>query len=58
MSILFCTPCHGGLLHEAHFRSALNLKEQLTSIAKKAGFKILLEPSVRLKHWGQYAYGP
>jgi len=45
-------------LHEAHSRSALNLKEQLTAIAKKAGFKILPDPSVRLKHRGQYAYGP
>ena len=30
MSILFCTPCYGGMVHEAHFRSCLNLKEELT----------------------------
>lgn len=29
MSILFCTPCYGGMVHEAHFRSCLNLKESL-----------------------------
>lgn len=32
MSILFCTPCYGGMIHEAHFRSCLNLKEELTRI--------------------------
>lgn len=30
MSILFATPCYGGMLHAAHFRSCLNLKEELT----------------------------
>jgi hypothetical protein len=30
LSILFCTPCYGGMVHEAHFRSCLNLKEELT----------------------------
>jgi hypothetical protein len=29
-SILFCTPCYGGMIHEAHFRSCLALKEELT----------------------------
>lgn len=28
--ILFCTPMYGGLCHEAHFRSCLQLKEDLT----------------------------
>lgn len=31
-SILFCTPCYGGMIHEAHFRSCLALKEELTKI--------------------------
>ncbi len=31
-SILFCTPCYGGMVHEAHFRSCLNLKEELTKL--------------------------
>lgn len=26
-------------------------------IARMAGFKIIMDPSVRLKHWGQYAFG-
>lgn len=34
-SILFCTPCYGGMIHEAHFRSCLNLKETLTNIGLK-----------------------
>lgn len=28
-SILFCTPCYGGMIHEAHFRSCLALKDAL-----------------------------
>lgn len=31
-SVLFCTPCYGGMIHEAHFRSCLNLKEELTKL--------------------------
>lgn len=30
MSILFATPCYGGLVTEPHFQSCLNLKEELT----------------------------
>lgn len=30
MSILFCTPCYGGMVTAAHFRSCMNLKEELT----------------------------
>lgn len=30
MSILFCTPCYGGMVTAPHFRSCLNLKEELT----------------------------
>lgn len=26
-------------------------------IAQEAGFKVMMEPTVRLKHWGQFAYG-
>lgn len=32
MSILFATPCYGGMIHEAHFRSCLNLKEALLNV--------------------------
>lgn len=28
-SVLFCTPCYGGFVHTAHFRSCLQLKEDL-----------------------------
>ena len=30
MSILFCTPCYGGMLTAQHFQSCMNLKEELT----------------------------
>lgn len=30
MSILFCTPCYGGMIHSAHMGSCLKLKEDLT----------------------------
>lgn len=32
MSILFCTPCYGGMVTAAHFRSCMNLKEDLTKL--------------------------
>lgn len=32
MSILFCTPCYGGMVTAPHFRSCMNLKEDLTKI--------------------------
>lgn len=31
-SILFCTPCYGGMVTTAHFGSCLRLKEELTKI--------------------------
>jgi hypothetical protein len=31
-SILFCTPCYGGMLTAAHFQSCMNLKENLTQV--------------------------
>lgn len=31
-SILFCTPAYGGMVTEQHFRSCLNLKEELTKV--------------------------
>jgi hypothetical protein len=31
-SILFCTPCYGGMVTSAHFCSCLNLKEELTRV--------------------------
>ena len=32
MSILFCTPCYGGMVTAQHFQSCMNLKEELTKI--------------------------
>lgn len=32
MSILFCTPCYGGMLTAAHFQSCMRLKEVLTQM--------------------------
>lgn len=29
MSILFCTPCYGGMVFAPHFKSCMNLKEEL-----------------------------
>lgn len=30
MSVLFCTPCYGGMITAPHFQSCMNLKEDLT----------------------------
>lgn len=35
MSILFVTPCYGGMMHAAHMRSCCELKETLTQIGVK-----------------------
>lgn len=35
MSILFCTPCYGGLMALQHHQSCMNLKEELTRAALK-----------------------
>ena len=46
---LYMTPVHndGFESEDYHF----------CRIAREAGFKVMMDPSVRLKHWGQYAYG-
>jgi hypothetical protein len=31
-SILFCTPCYGGMVTAQHFQSCMNLKEELTKL--------------------------
>lgn len=31
-SILFCTPCYGGMVTAQHFQSCMNLKEELTKV--------------------------
>lgn len=32
LSVLFCTPCYGGMVTTAHFESCLRLKEELTRV--------------------------
>ncbi len=46
---LFMTPIHNGGLESEDYH--------FCRIAREAGFKVIMDPSVRLKHWGSYAYG-
>mgnify|MGYP001577792157 CR=1 FL=1 len=46
---LFMTPIHNGCLESEDY----NFCRQ----AREAGFKIMMDPSVRLGHWGSYRYG-
>lgn len=46
---LFMTPIHNGCLESEDYH--------FCRIAREAGFKVMMDPSVRLKHWGQYAFG-
>jgi hypothetical protein len=46
---LFMTPIHDGGLESEDYH--------FCRIAREAGFKIIMDPSVRLKHWGSYAFG-
>lgn len=46
---LFMTPIHNGCLESEDYH--------FCRIAREAGFKVMMDPSVRLKHWGQFAFG-
>lgn len=46
---IYMTPIHNGVLESEDYH--------FCRIAREAGFKVMMDPSVRLKHWGQYAYG-
>ena len=46
---LFMTPIHNGGLESEDYH--------FCRIAREAGFKIIMDPKVRLKHWGSYAFG-
>lgn len=46
---LFMTPIHNGGLESEDYH--------FCRIAREAGFKIIMDPSVRLGHWGQARYG-
>lgn len=45
-SILFCTPCYGGMLTAAHFQSCMNLKEELTKVGLKHDWLIGVNESL------------
>lgn len=46
---LFMTPIHNGCLESEDYH--------FCRIAREAGYKIIMDPRVRLKHWGQCSYG-
>jgi hypothetical protein len=46
---LFMTPIHNGALESEDYH--------FCRIAREAGYRIMMDPGVRLKHWGQYPYG-
>jgi hypothetical protein len=46
---LFMTPIHNGCLESEDYH--------FCRIAREAGYKIIMDPSVRLGHWGQYRFG-
>lgn len=46
---LFMTPIHNDGLESEDYH--------FCRMAREAGLKIMMDPSIRLKHWGQYPYG-
>lgn len=46
---IYQTPIHNGCLESEDYH--------FCRIAREAGYAIKMDPSVRLKHWGMYAYG-
>ena len=46
---IYMTPIHNDGLESEDYH--------FSRIAREAGFKVMMDPSVRLKHIGQYAYG-
>jgi len=46
---LFMTPIHNGVLESEDYH--------FCRIAREAGYKIMMDPSVRLGHWGMYRFG-
>lgn len=45
---IFMTPIHNGCLESEDYH--------FCRIAREAGFKVVMDPSVRLGHWGSYRY--
>lgn len=46
---LYMTPIYNGILESEDY--------YFCRIAQEAGYKIMMDPSVRLVHWGAYGYG-
>ncbi len=46
---IFMTPIYNDCIESEDYH--------FSRIAREAGFKVVMDPSVRLKHWGQYAFG-
>lgn len=46
---LYMTPVHDGFLESEDYH--------FCRLAREAGFKVMMDPSVRLGHYGQYRYG-
>lgn len=46
---IFMTPIHNGGLESEDYH--------FCRIARESGFKVVMDPSVRLVHWGQFGYG-
>lgn len=54
---LFLTPVTEGEFDGKKGKYLESEDYYFSRIAREAGFKIIMEPSVRLGHWGQYRYG-
>lgn len=46
---LYMTPIHNGILESEDYH--------FCRLARDNGFQVMMDPRVRLKHWGQYPYG-
>lgn len=46
---IFMTPIHEGILESEDYH--------FCRIAREAGYKVIMDPSVRLLHWGAFPYG-
>ena len=46
---IYMTPIHNGILESEDYH--------FCRIAREAGYKVMMDPSVKLRHWGITAYG-
>lgn len=54
---LFMTPIHPQQWQGRTFMGLESEDYHFCRIAREAGFKVMMDPSVRLGHWGLYRYG-